>query len=100
VATKPLQKPGVPTYPWPGAAGWLALNATWIGYDLWATKVQRLLRRPEKPTMSMTIGHYLAHPVMGPLIAGAGLGMVYHLLIEELLPAWYQQMQARAAITP
>lgn len=71
-------------YPFPGAAGWgLVLGAT-VAYDWWAIKTGR-------PTMSRTLGHHLARPVLGPVLAGGLLGLAYHLLGEELLPAWAQQ---------
>jgi hypothetical protein len=65
-------------------AGWAATLGAVVVYDTWAIKNKR-------PTMSATMGHYLAHPVLGPVLAGAWCGLSFHLLIEELLPAWLDE---------
>lgn len=71
------------TYPFPGAIGWAITLGSVVAYDWWAIKSKR-------PTMSKTLGHYLAYPVLGPFLAAASLGLSYHLLIEELLPAFLE----------
>jgi hypothetical protein len=93
---KPLPPPVTQDWRYP-LVGWTLNTLEWIAYDLWATKWQDWRGRPRKPTMSQGIGHILAKPKEGPGIAGAGLGMVYHLLIEELLPAYWQKQQQQAA---
>lgn len=62
----------------PGLYGWLTVLAVVVGADEW-------LIRHHYPTVSRTLGHYLKHPVLGPILAGAWLGLTYHLLIEERL---------------
>jgi len=64
-----------------GIVGWAATTASVVAYDAWAIKTGR-------PTMSRTLGHYLAHPIAGPILAGVWMGLSYHLLVEELLPAF------------
>lgn len=76
------------TYPFPGLTGWIITLGTVVAYDWWAIASKR-------PTMSSTLGHYLARPVLGPILAGASLGLSYHLLIEELMPAWFEQKHGR-----
>ncbi len=78
-----------PTYPLPGLVGWAATIGSVVAYDLWAARTGR-------PTMSNTLGHYLAHPVLGPVLAGAWAGLSYHLLIEELWPAFQSELPAPA----
>jgi hypothetical protein len=76
------------TYPFPGLYGWAATLGAVVAYDGWALLTRR-------PTMSRTLGHYLAHPILGPVLAGATSGLAYHLLVEELLPAWFAEHGAR-----
>jgi len=75
-----------------GLVGWGATVGVAIAYDVWALRTKR-------PTMSRTLGHFLAQPLWGPVLAGAWAGLSYHLLIEELLPAWAAShgAQVRAA---
>lgn len=76
----------------PGVIGWCALVAGAAGFDVWAIRTQH-------PTLSRTLGRGLAHPLLGPILAGAWAGLSYHLLIEELLPAWIarrQQLERKA----
>lgn len=80
--------PKTETFPWPGLAGWIATAVPVIAYDTWAVVTGR-------PTMSRTLGHYLARPVVGPLLAGFGGALGYHLFIEELLPAFWAEQTAR-----
>lgn len=70
---------GRQSFPAPGVYGWAATAAVVVGYDLWAHYTGR-------PTMSRTLGHYLARPVLGPALAGGWAALTYHLLVEELLP--------------
>lgn len=63
------------TYPLPGAWCWLAIAGVVTGYDLWA-------ELHHKPTASATFGHYAARPVAGPVVVGAGCGLIYHLWQE------------------
>jgi hypothetical protein len=79
------------TYPFPGLAGWAATLGVVVAYDTWAI-------RGARPTMSRTLGHYLAKPLLGPVLAGSVLGLGYHLLIEELMPAWWET--ARLDVSP
>lgn len=72
------------TYPLPGLYGWAATFAVVGAFDLWAAHNKR-------PTMSRTLGHYLAHPVLGPLLAGGWCMLSFHLLIEELLPGMIEE---------
>lgn len=60
----------------PGLYGWIAVAAVVVATDV-------LLIKHHKPTMSRTLGHYLGHPLFGPVLAGAWSGLSYHLLIEE-----------------
>lgn len=71
-------------FPLTGLIGWGITLASVVAYDTWAIATHR-------PTMSATLGHYLAHPVLGPVLAGAWAGLSYHLLIEEVLPAFAQE---------
>lgn len=71
-------------YPLVGLVGWGVTFGAVIGYDTWAHFAHR-------PTMSATLGHYLAHPILGPVLAGAWAGLTYHLLIEELWPAFQSE---------
>jgi glycerol uptake facilitator-like aquaporin len=72
------------SFPFPGAIGWAVTLGSVVVYDWWAIK-------KNVPTMSRTLGHYLAHPIIGPILAGASLGLSYHLLVEELLPEFLEQ---------
>lgn len=65
-----------------GLIGWAFTLGSVVGFDTWAI-------RTKNPTMSRTLGHYLARPVLGPVLAGAWCGLSYHLLAEELLPAYF-----------
>ena len=67
-----------------GLIGWGATLGVVVAYDVWAIKTRH-------PTMSATLGHALAHPVLGPVLAGAYSGLGYHLLVEELLPAFLDE---------
>ena len=75
------------SFPLPGLIGWAATAATVTGFDVWASLTGR-------PTMSRTLGHYLAHPLLGPILAGAWSGLTYHLLVEELIPGIAEAKQA------
>lgn len=64
------------TYPLPGLIGWAVTLGSVVVYDTWASVSGH-------PTMSRTLGHYLRRPVLGPILAGAWLGLGYHLLVSE-----------------
>lgn len=66
------------SFPAPGVYGWLAVAGVVVSYDTWAIRAGR-------PTMSRTLGHYLKHPIIGPMLAGVWMGLTYHLLTEERL---------------
>jgi hypothetical protein len=68
--------------------GWGVTLGSVVAYDTWAIRTRR-------PTMSRTLGHYLAHPVLGPVLAGAWSGLSYHLLVEELLPAFFDSRASK-----
>jgi hypothetical protein len=70
-------------------AGWAATLGAVVVYDTWAIKNKR-------PTMSATMGHYLARPIVGPVVAGAWCGLTYHLLVEELLPSFLAEKTSQA----
>jgi hypothetical protein len=71
-----------------GLVGWAVTTGSVVVYDAWALKTKR-------PTMSRTLGHYLAHPIVGPVLAGIWMGLSYHLLVEELLPAFFDERFSR-----
>jgi hypothetical protein len=71
-------RPVVDVYPFPGLYGWMMTAAVVVGFDVWA-------HFNDRPTMSRTMGHFLAQPVLGPILAGAWSALAYHLLIEERL---------------
>lgn len=71
-----------------GLVGWAATTGVVVGYDVWAA-------RTGHPTMSRTLGHFLAHPLIGPMLAGGWFMLTYHLLIEELIPEIVAERQAR-----
>ncbi len=73
-----------------GLVGWAATTTSVVVYDVWAAKTGH-------PTMSRTLGHYLAHPIAGPVLAGCWMGLTYHLLVEELLPAFLEERVKRPA---
>jgi hypothetical protein len=68
--------------------GWVATAGVVVSYDVWAAHTGH-------PTMSRTLGHFLAHPLIGPLLAGAWSLLTYHLLIEELIPEIVAERSAR-----
>lgn len=76
------------TFPFPGLFGWAVTLGSVVVYDTWAIKSGR-------PTMSRTLGHYLAHPVLGPVLAGAWSGLSYHLLVEEIIPTVVEEYRAK-----
>lgn len=67
-------------YPFPGLIGWIATFLVVVIFDVWASKTNH-------PTMSRTLGHYLTRDVTGPILAGAWMGLGYHLLIDERFAA-------------
>jgi len=71
-----------------GIIGWVATLGGVVAFDAWAIKTGR-------PTMSRTLGHYLPHQLLGPVLAGCCGGLVYHLLVEELLPAFIEERLSR-----
>jgi hypothetical protein len=71
-----------------GLVGWGITLGSVVSYDVWAS-------RTGHPTMSRTLGHFLAHPVWGPVLAGSWCGLTYHLLIEELIPEIVAERLAR-----
>lgn len=77
----------------PGIVGWAVTLGTVVVYDTWAIRTKR-------PTMSATLGHFLAHPVLGPVLAGAGGGLMYHLYVEEAMPAFLAHRADRTRLVP
>ena len=71
-------------FPKVGLVGWAVTLGSVVVYDTWAIKTKH-------PTMSATLGHYLPEPILGPVLAGAWAGLSYHLIIEELLPAFLKR---------
>ena len=65
---------------YPGVFGWAAVAAVVVGADV-------VLVKKHYPTMSRTLGYGLRKPIVGPVLAGAWLGLTYHLVIEEILDA-------------
>jgi hypothetical protein len=70
----------------PGILAWIVTCMVPTAFDLWAVHCD-----PERPTQSRTLGHFLAHPVIGPVLAGIFCGLGYHLLVNEALICWSER---------
>lgn len=66
---------------YPGIYFWAGIVAYVVASD------ETLVQIIKKPTMSRTLGEGLRHPLLGPVLAGAWMGLTYHLLISEILDA-------------
>jgi hypothetical protein len=56
-----------------------------VGVFVLVSGVDTWLILKKKPTMSKTMGVALKHPASSAIVAGAWLGLTYHLLIGERL---------------
>lgn len=55
----------------------------WLGIVLYVVVGDLLLAHNHKPTMSRTYGHFLRHPLLGPILAGIWGGLAWHLTVSE-----------------